>query len=382
MTYDELVTFFACHSRALETRDLEALMADYSDGSVLESPASGKSVGRAAIERAYRNLFAAIPDWKLNDEDLVVMGDQVVRTGTVTGTDTGGFFGQSPTGKPFSLPVVLLFVIEGQTIARERRVYEFSGLLLQRVQTELEVAAKIQRALLPAGQLTHSGCELATASIPCRMIGGDFFDSFDLPDGALGLAFGDVAGKGPPAALLAAMLQGVFATEARHGGTPAETVGHVNRAMLRRAIEARFATALYASVSADGVLTYCNAGHNPPILIGMERLLRLTTGGPVVGMLENAVYREETLRLDQGDTLIVHSDGITEAMNAAGEEFGDDRLVSCVRSHRESSPGMLRDGVLDAVRRFTAGALQNDDLSVLVLRYSGHRMEGNFPEVV
>lgn len=244
MTYDELVTFFACRSRALEARDLESLMADYSDGSVLESPASGNSVGRAAIERAYRNLFAAIPDWKLNDEDLIVMGDQVVQTGTVTGTDTGGFFGQSPTGKPFSFPVVLLFVIEGQTIARERRVYEFSGLLLQRVQAELEVAAKIQKALLPVRQLTHSGCELATASIPCRMIGGDFFDSFDLPDGALGLAFGDVAGKGPPAALLAAMLQGVFATEACYGGTPAETVGHVNRAMLRRAIEARFATAV------------------------------------------------------------------------------------------------------------------------------------------
>jgi sigma-B regulation protein RsbU (phosphoserine phosphatase) len=146
--------------------------------------------------------------------------------------------------------------------------------------------------------------------------------------------------------------------------------------MLRRAIEARFATALYARVSADGVLTYCNAGHNPPILIGSERLLRLTTGGPVVGMLEGAAYRQEALYLDQGDTVIVYSDGITEAMNAAGEEFGDDRLVSCVRSHRESSPGTLRDSVLEAVRRFAAGALQNDDLSVLVLRYSG---TGNVP---
>jgi serine phosphatase RsbU (regulator of sigma subunit) len=371
MTYDELVTLFAFRMRAFETRDVETLVASYSDDGVLESPASGKIVGRAAIDRAFRNMFAAIPDIRLEDEGLIVMGDQVVQIGTATGTDTGGFLGQSPTGKPFSVPVVRLFVMDGQAIVRERRVYDFSGLLLQRVQTELEVAAKIQRALLPVGQLTHSGCELATASIPCRMIGGDFFDSFDLPDGALGLAFGDVAGKGPPAALLAAMLQGVFATEARYGGTPAATVGHVNRAMLRRAIEARFATALYASVSADGVLTYCNAGHNPPILIGMDRLLKLTTGGPVVGMLENAVYLEETLRLDRGDTLIVHSDGITEALSAAGEEFGDDRLVSCVQSHRESSPGVLRDAVLDAVRGFTAGALQNDDLSVLVLRYSG-----------
>jgi predicted ester cyclase len=371
MTYEELVSFFARRARAVENRDLEALVADYSEDCVLESPASGRSVGRAAVEGVYRSIFAKIPDLGWHHEDLIVMGDQVVQTGRLTGTDTGSFFGQLPTRKPFSIPVVRLFVFDGSEIVRERRMYDFSAQLLEKVQLELEVAANIQRALLPARQYVYRGCEIATASIPCRMIGGDFFDSFDLPNGALGLTFGDVAGKGPPAALLASMLQGVFATEARFGGTPAETVGQVNRAMLRRAIDARFVTAVCASVSTDGVLTYCNAGHNPPILLGMNRCVQLTVGGPIVGMLEDAVYREETLRLNQGDTLIIHSDGVTEAMSTTGEEFGDGRLLSCVSSHRELSPGSLRDGLLEAVGRFTAGAHQSDDLSVLVLRYSG-----------
>jgi len=109
---------------------------------------------------------------------------------------------------------------------------------------------------------------VAASSRPCRAIGGDFFDYFTLPDGAFAFVVADVAGKGPPAALLASMLQGIFTANAHRGDTPAITIREANDALMRRAIEARFVTTVYGVLGEDGRLTYCNAGHNPPLLIG------------------------------------------------------------------------------------------------------------------
>ncbi len=107
-------------------------------------------------------------------------------------------------------------------------------------------------------------------------------------------------------------------------------MGLVNAALLRRAIESRFATIFYAIVSFDGCLTYCNAGHNPPLLFGPNGFRRrLATGGLIIGAFQQATFEEEQLQLDPGDTLVVFSDGVSEAMNVEGEEFGEERLVSC-----------------------------------------------------
>ena len=136
--------------------------------------------------------------------------------------------------------------------------------ILERTQLEqdMKIAARIQQALLPARQRTGEGFELAVASMPCQAIGGDFVDDFDLPSGTLGLVIGDIAGKGPPAALLAAELQGILAAQSYQEQTPgAATLTLANRVLLRRTVEARFATVLYAALSPDGRLTYCNAGH-------------------------------------------------------------------------------------------------------------------------
>ena len=207
--------------------------------------------------------------------------------------------------------------------------------------------------------------------MPCRAIGGDFFDYFEFSNGTFALALGDVAGKGPPAALLSAMLQGIFATCAYLGNSPAETMERVNKALVRRTIESRFATGMYAVLSCSGQLTYCNSGHNPPVLVGSTGVRRLDRGGLILGAFEHVAYEEETLQLDRGDILVVFSDGISEALNPDGEEFGEERLLACVQPNCDQQPMELLNCILDAVQEFRRDAVQSDDSSVLVLRYLG-----------
>ncbi len=201
-------------------------------------------------------------------------------------------------------------------------------------------------------------------------IGGDFFDYFNLADGRFGFTLGDVAGKGPSAALLTAMIQGAFAAQVASTDSPAALMAHINRTLIRRAIQSRFVTVMYGVLGADGRLTYSNAGHNPPILVGRNGVRRFETGGLILGLFPHATYEEETVQLEDGDTLVVFSDGVTEALNEAGDEFGEERLLQCVSEHLGCATDVLLDRILATVRNFAASATQNDDVTALVLRYS------------
>ena len=196
----------------------------------------------------------------------------------------------------------------------------------------------------------------------------------DLPSGAFGFAVGDVAGKGAPAALLTAVIQGVFSSQAATGTPPSETLSRVNQALIRRAIESRFCTAFYATVRPDGALTYCNAGHNPPMVLSGAGVTRLEKGGLILGLFEHATFEEDTMQLKPGDLLVAFSDGVTEALSEAGEEYGEDRLLACVEAHRSRTPQELLDAIFASVREFSMGAVQSDDVTALVLRFGGeHR---------
>jgi serine phosphatase RsbU (regulator of sigma subunit)/pSer/pThr/pTyr-binding forkhead associated (FHA) protein len=238
-----------------------------------------------------------------------------------------------------------------------------------RLEQEMRIAASIQQALLP--KLTYSGpfFDAAAATLPCRSIGGDFFDYVELPDGSLSFALGDVAGKGPPAALLSALVQGVIAAQSASTDGPSNTLARVNQAMFRRAIEARFATTFYGVLGADGSLTCCNAGHNPPMVIRADRIDRLERGGPPLGLFDRWPFDQETVQLSDGDIVVVFSDGVSEAMNSASEEFGDERIAQSARAHMHDVPQAVLQALLASVHAFAAGAPQNDDVTVLVLRY-------------
>ena len=241
-----------------------------------------------------------------------------------------------------------------------------------KMEQEMKIAAEIQQALLPKPRASLGFVEAHAASIPCRSIGGDFFDYVDEPNSAFGFTLGDVAGKGPPAALMSALMQGMFASHAILSEGPAAAVTVMNRALCRRGLESRFVTLMFGVVTPDGELTYCNAGHNPPMVIGPNGVKRLDIGGPVVGLLEFAPYDQETVRLEPGDTIIIFSDGVSEALNSNGDEFGDDRLQAVVEPARKQPASEIVDRLVAAVREFTRGAPQSDDITAMAVRYLGN----------
>jgi sigma-B regulation protein RsbU (phosphoserine phosphatase) len=236
---------------------------------------------------------------------------------------------------------------------------------------ELKVAAAIQRSLLPASSVAGSFFTTAGSSSPCLAVGGDFFDYVDLKDGRFGFIVGDVAGKGSPAALLASAVIGMFGAESTYQTSPAAVVLRINHGLFRRSIENRFLTAFYGVLGPNGTFTFTNAGHNAPILVSSSGVRRLETGGMVLGLFEHATFDEETVTLQPGDFIVAFSDGVTEALNMAGDEYMDDRLLASIERHRAQAPDALVECLLADVHAFTGEAMPNDDLTLVMVRYDG-----------
>ena len=241
-----------------------------------------------------------------------------------------------------------------------------------KLERDLRVAAEIQRGLLPEPQYSSATFDIAAASIPCRTVGGDFFDYIEVGQGEFGFALGDVAGKGPPAALLAAAVQSNFSAHAPIAAQPADPMDRINRALLRRAIEARFATMCYGSLSADGRFRYSNAGQEPPVVVRAGGVMEsLDMGGPVLGLLSIASYEFGEIQLNPGDLVVMFSDGVTEARDNDNNEYERDRLLALLAGTHGSEAQRVLEDLLAAVNGFAGTAPQADDITVLVLRYRG-----------
>jgi serine phosphatase RsbU (regulator of sigma subunit)/pSer/pThr/pTyr-binding forkhead associated (FHA) protein len=240
-----------------------------------------------------------------------------------------------------------------------------------KIEQELKVAAGIQQSLLPPGNHNGKFYAAAATSVPCRSVGGDFFDYVDLPNGAAGFILGDVSGKGSPAALLAAAVLGMFSAEASYQLGSAAPIQRVNAGLFRRSISARFLTAFYCVLSPDGSMVFTNAGHNAPFLLSNDTVRRLEAGGLVLGLFEGATFEEEKVQLVPGDVILTFSDGVSEAMNVAGEEFGDDRLIAALKQRVGQPLQQMLEGLMSDVRVFAGEALPNDDVTMMLLRYDG-----------
>ncbi len=239
-----------------------------------------------------------------------------------------------------------------------------------KVEHELRIAAEIQRSLLPEGRRDGAFFHAMGASLPARSIGGDFFEYTDMDDGSIGVVLGDVAGKGPAAALLTAKIQGLFTAQAS-SNSPAAAMRQVNQGLLKRQVDARYATVFYATLSPQGRLIHCNAGHNPPLVVSASGVRTLEGSGMPVGLFGAAPYADEETQLEPGDVLVTFSDGVTEALNTAGEEYSEARLIEEVQKYRTAPLGDFLQAVITSVQAFAAGAQQSDDVTVLVLRYLG-----------
>jgi phosphoserine phosphatase RsbU/P len=238
-----------------------------------------------------------------------------------------------------------------------------------RIDRELATASRIQQALLPEPRHTGTFFEAVGASIPSRTIGGDFFEYQDLPDGRFAIAIGDVTGKGPPAALLTALVQGLLAAESFSPRNPDEVIASINKVLLARPIESRFLSLFLGKLAPDGTLEYCNAGQNPPLLFSAGAVSRLDIGGTLVGAFPQVVFERGMATMTAGDTLVLYSDGVSEAENASGEEFGDEGIRRAVEAVVSQPPQQVLDALFAALREFTQSAAARDDMTAVVLRY-------------
>ena len=235
---------------------------------------------------------------------------------------------------------------------------------------EREEARLIQRALLPSTMPQTAGVRLASSWQPADGVGGDCFDVMT-SGSAVGVAIADVAGKGMPAALLMSNLQAAvraFAQGTAEPAPPATICSNVNRLLCRHMVSGRFVTFCFAWIDpARQSLVYANAGHNPPLLLRCDgEILRLGEGGMVMGVFADAAFSQAELPLQPGDRLLFYTDGISEAPNLDGEEFGEERLEAAGRTAPDRSAEAIKDYVLAQLAAFTGGSFADDATLIVV----------------
>jgi serine phosphatase RsbU (regulator of sigma subunit) len=236
---------------------------------------------------------------------------------------------------------------------------------------ELEQAAQIQRGLLPKGAPRLKGLDIAGHNASCRTVGGDYYDFIAYPDGRVAILVADVAGKGMPAALMMSSLQARVQVIFEEPDNLAAKVGKLNRAVSSTCPTNRFITFFVCVVDPrSGEIAYCNAGHNPPLLVRSGGAVeQLDGGGMILGIMAKAQYQECRSRMEEGDVTVFFSDGVTEAPRpGTGEDFGEDRLAKLVAQSSTQPAVSIVNEVLDAVAAYTAGQPAADDITVVVAR--------------
>jgi sigma-B regulation protein RsbU (phosphoserine phosphatase) len=240
------------------------------------------------------------------------------------------------------------------------------------LEMELELAQTVQRSLLPQQVPETSLLETAAFSRPAQIVGGDYFDFFRFQDGTHGIALGDVAGHGVSASLHMASIQALLRTLIPTSTTPHEVVGHVNRLLIHNLRFTNFVALFLAAFDPETyTLTYCNAGHTPPLLLTKGRVMWLSPTGAAIGLVEDMPYRLETLELQPGDVLLLCTDGVTEAENTAGEQFGAERLAAAAQGLRFSSARDLVQGMRQTLEAYTAGQPLVDDVTIVACKVLG-----------
>jgi sigma-B regulation protein RsbU (phosphoserine phosphatase) len=262
-------------------------------------------------------------------------------------------------------------------VARERE--------RQRLEAEINIARDIQQALLPKNFGDYPHLAVAGCNFPCLSVGGDYFDVFPLEDRRTAFLIADVSGKGLGAALLTQLLQGALSALTL-GTDPVRVFNHLNRFLCNHAEVGRYATMFFGILDEKGSLDYINAGHPSPILIRRNGCPEeaFTEGSFPVGLVPEAEYSTACVKLDPGDTLVLFSDGVTEAMDPQEELFGVPRLKQFLIGHNETPLDELQKLLLESVENFARGASQADDLTLLLVRYraAGAVTETDLPRTI
>jgi len=247
---------------------------------------------------------------------------------------------------------------------------------IERKNTELAIAAEIQRSFLPEKIQPVAGFEIAAKSIPAKEVGGDFFDVIPfeivrLQKGRVGVLIADVSGKGIPAALFMALSRIVIRVNALWHPEPADAIGDANNIIAADSKAGMFVTVFYGIIDEQSrVLTYVNAGHNPPIVVhaGDLSMEELASTGIALGAVEDVVFSQKAITIATGDVVVLYTDGVTEAINAAQEMFGEDRLRTIVMENAAKPAADMLAAVLDAITAFAGDQPQADDITLMIIR--------------
>lgn len=253
--------------------------------------------------------------------------------------------------------------VENATLLEERFERE-------RMEHELELATEIQQRFQPSSPPIVEGYEFQGISFSCYEIGGDYYDFIRREDGRMLLALGDVSGKGTAAALLMSSLHAAIHAQVSARSTLEETVNSVNQYLADNTPANRFVTLFIGELDpASGVLKYINAGHNPPLMGRADgTIVQLSSGGFPLGIMPGAEFEVGETTLGSGDSLVVYSDGVSEANNIRDEEFGMERLEAVVRANILASAAGMRDKVESALSAFTQTAPANDDITLVIVK--------------
>ena len=254
-------------------------------------------------------------------------------------------------------------VVENSRLMEEEKALEI-------LQEELRLAREIQQDLLPKESPEVSGYAVSGLSEPATRVGGDYFDFLDLGQGRLGLCLADVSGKGITAALLMSNVQATIRGQSRVAPDVHTCVAQANDMLHASTHAAKFVTMFYAVLDTETHrLDYCNAGHNPPIMMANQNgPVLLETGGPVLGVMPGFPYEGGQVEFRPGETLLVYSDGFSEALNERLEEFTDERLRASAAARSDLQPGPMLDTLLEEVNAFCGDAPQADDMTIMAVQ--------------
>jgi sigma-B regulation protein RsbU (phosphoserine phosphatase) len=247
----------------------------------------------------------------------------------------------------------------------------FSDEELRQLESELELSQVIQRGLLPQQVPSIEGINIAAFSRPAQIVGGDYFDFVDFKDGMHGFVMADVSGHGVSAGMLISSLQTAFHTLVADADSPLDVLERINRLYIHNIKFATFVTIFFGKLDPEThILTYANAGHNSAYLYrastGEEIWLRPT--GPAIGLVEEFAVHVDSVQLEQGDILLLYTDGITEAFNADGVMWGEDGLADIVKQNMDSTAEQLIQKILQSLKSHTNGSPLADDVTLMVYR--------------
>jgi len=249
----------------------------------------------------------------------------------------------------------------------------------KQVEEQLAMARRVQFDMLPPGKLLTHDLEFAARCVPAWQVGGDLYDAFETDDHKVALVLGDVSGKGLSAALLMGVVQGAVHASSATGpaANHEQAAERLNQLLCLKTARERFVSLVWCYFDPEAsMLSYINAGHLPALLVrekedGKFEVLRLDEGGPVLGVLPGATYRQSHIAVQPGDLLVVFSDGIFEALNASDEEFGEERILNVVRENWTGTPTRICDAMLAGVRSFLGDMPAHDDQTLMVVRLQG-----------